>query len=146
MFSLPCSRAASNRSSTLRCPLILSGSFFMLTTNFQWTKSGPLQTRLSLPDLNPGTTIFYMQTILTQTYTLQSPRDPPTSIPLTYKADYPVGELGKKPPAAHEHLNEGLQSLWRGVDAGGREIGEFKADVIARIPVTALIRPSTLPG
>ncbi len=114
----------------------------------QWTKSGPLQTRLTLPSLDPRVTIFYIRTILIQTHTIRSPRDDLTVSPISSQRQLTVIEMGKRPPAQHEHPSKDIPALWRGVEAGGKDRGEdgFMVEKIGRLIPDALVRPSTLPG
>lgn len=106
---------------------------------------------LSIPSPSPTCTIFFVRIILSQNYSLHSPRtpnDPP------FKPEQPKNHLVYQVGRPHRHgesvLGHDIEALYRGPQAGGRPsqspAGGWKTRAVARLPNHEKIRPSTNPG
>lgn len=112
---------------------------------------------INIPSPSPTTTIFFSRLLVTQTYSLYSPRtpnDPPyTPEPTTKHVVYQVGRPTKSGDRFPGYKDE---ALWRGHQARGRPGAEaspgasdeegWKVRAVVRMPKHDKIRPSTAEG
>jgi hypothetical protein len=73
---------------------------------------------------------------------------PSTGRPTITKQSFTVVEQGKIPQPLSSHPQTDFPTLWRGVQAGGSDRGDFMNDTIGKLPVCGYDQslPSTLPG
>ncbi|WVR07466.1 hypothetical protein IAU60_004508 [Kwoniella sp. DSM 27419] len=104
---------------------------------------------ITCPSPSPACTIFLARLIITQSYSIVSPRTPnkPAHVPEGPKSNviYQVGRphrVGEKCPARD------VESLWRGKGAGGNGCTDegWKIRAVVRMPNHDKIRPTTCDG
>ncbi|WVN90233.1 uncharacterized protein L203_105469 [Cryptococcus depauperatus CBS 7841] len=106
---------------------------------------------VTIPSPSPLATIFIVRLVLSQSYTLLSPRTPngPYHQPEAPKHHvlYQVGRVYK---AGGKHPGPDVESLWRGSATGGQGgkdgLEGWKVKAVARIPNHEKIRPTTNDG
>jgi len=106
---------------------------------------------VSLPCPGPTTTISFVRLLLSQIYTLVSPRTPNTAPhqPEAPKA-HVLYQAGKPHKSGERTLSREVEALWRGSEVGGAKCeGQregWKTRAVARMPNHEKIRPSTNEG
>lgn len=104
----------------------------------------------NIPSPSPDCTIFFTRLIVTQTYTLTSPRTP-NDTPHQPEAikNHVLYQIGTPHKSGVKHPDHSVDALWRGVKAGGnQDVGSegWKTKAVCRLPSHEKIRPSTNPG
>lgn len=103
---------------------------------------------ISIPAPCAKTTIFLARLVLTQSYTITSPRTPntPPSSPESPQK-FVLYQVGRQHKAGDLAPARNADALWRGTDAGGAGGEEgWKVKAVARIPGHDKIRPTTYDG
>ncbi|EAL23539.1 hypothetical protein CNBA1860 [Cryptococcus deneoformans B-3501A] len=103
---------------------------------------------ISIPAPSAKTTIFLARLVLTQSYTITSPRTPnvPPSSPESQQK-FVLYQVGRQHKQGEVAPGRSADALWRGIEAagaGGEEGWKIKA--VARIPGHDKIRPTTYDG
>jgi len=119
-------------------------SFVSGRADSQWHIAAWPLFRFIVPDAAPTVTLFAFRYSLAQTVVITSPSDP--NNPHTVTTNFPFVERGKIPPKEAGYPGPGLPALWRGKDARGRDVGEFKIEAKGQMPKDDVLRPSTIPG
>lgn len=112
----------------------------------QFSIGGPIHARLTLPSLDPKTTIFSWRLLLKQTHQIRSPRDDPDTKPIIESRLFEIIEHGRTPPRDARNPGTEYPAFWRGTEAGGSSEGECKIEGNAFMPKDDRGRPTTLPG
>lgn len=103
---------------------------------------------ISIPAPCAKTTIFLARLVLTQSYTITSPRTPnaPPSNPESPQK-FILYQVGRQHKAGDLAPARSVDALWRGTEAGGAGGEEgWKVKAVARIPGHDKIRPTTYDG
>ena len=114
------------------------------TVDSQWHIAAWPLFRFVLPDPASTVTLFAFRYSLSQTVMITSPNDPDN--PHTVTTNFPFVERGKRPAREAGYPGVHLPALWRGKDAGGTDVGEFKIEAKGQMPKDDVLRPSTVPG
>jgi hypothetical protein len=93
--------------------------------------------------LSPLATLFAIRVKLEETATITPPS---TGRPTVTKQSFTIIEQGTIPQPLSSQPQPDFPALWRGVQAGGSDRGNFVTDLIGRLPVCEYSLPSTLPG
>lgn len=117
--------------------------------DIQWTVCCVMHTRIHFQHLPPTATIFYIRIDLVQTVVLRSPRDrgpgsEDKAIHTTRR--HIISKQGKRPAKEVKKPDASFHAVWRGVNAGGEDDGEFNMVTKGRLPNDVDSRPSTLEG
>ncbi|WVQ72618.1 hypothetical protein IAR50_002176 [Cryptococcus sp. DSM 104548] len=110
-----------------------------------FTVGSVLMLSVSIPSPSPKTTIFYTRFLLSEDYTITSPRTPnlPATRPETPQRHL-LYQLGRPHMAGEKRPDRNVESLWRGAEVGGcpEETG-WKIKAMARAPGHMKIKPTT---
>ncbi|GMK53466.1 hypothetical protein CspeluHIS016_0100520 [Cutaneotrichosporon spelunceum] len=109
-----------------------------------WTVCALMNIMLNFSCPDPKTTIYYARVSMAQRVKTMSPRDDPfTTEPRISNTMFPLWEKGIKPPPQRPTAH--TPAVWRGVEAGGKDVSGFTFIGSARLPTDETGRPSTLP-
>jgi hypothetical protein len=106
---------------------------------------------LVAPSPAPECTIFFVRIILSQSYTLHSPRTP-NDRPLQPEGpkNHVLYQVGRPHRHGESILGHQVEALWRGASAGGKPgqgpVTGWRTRAVARLPNHEKIRPTTNPG
>ncbi|WOO81269.1 uncharacterized protein LOC62_03G004798 [Vanrija pseudolonga] len=107
--------------------------------------------QLTIPKPAPTCTIFFVRLLLSQSYTVVSPRtpnDPP--IRPEGPRNHVIYQVGRPHQHGESRLGHPVPSLWRGPEAGGVEGDHppngYRTRAVARLPNHDKIRPTTSAG
>ncbi|WWC63208.1 uncharacterized protein I303_105808 [Kwoniella dejecticola CBS 10117] len=114
--------------------------------------SSVLLLSIKLPSPSSTTTIFLCRLVLSQTYSIVSPRTPnqPPHAPETAR-QHILYQVGRPHKPNEKYPGREVEALWRGNDVPGRgkkdELGSgWKIRAVARLPGHDKIRPTTCDG
>jgi len=93
--------------------------------------------------LSPLATLFAIRVRLEETATITPPSTGRTTVT---KELFTIIEQGTIPQPLSSHPPADFPALWRGIQAGGSDHGDFVTDLIGKLPVCEFSLPSTLPG
>jgi hypothetical protein len=114
----------------------------------QFTISSVVLLSLAFPTPSPRTTIFFLRLLLSQGYTLISPRTPNEKphMPEAPK-NHVLYQIGRQHKPGERFPTREVDSLWRGTEAGGKGSEEgWKTRAMMRMPSHDKIRPTTNKG
>ncbi|AFR95678.2 hypothetical protein C343_03784 [Cryptococcus neoformans C23] len=107
---------------------------------------------INIPAPSASTTIFLVRLLLSQSYSITSPRTPnqPPHLPEDPK-QHVFYQIGFAHPKSGNHPGPEYEALWRGHEAGGKgglegEDQGWKVRAVARMPNHDKIRPATHSG
>lgn len=126
----------------LRSPLV-SSKHTRFGADDLWVVSALLYTRFQFLDLPSNATLFDIRVSIVQILTIRSPRDGETSV---IPRSFPVLKLGHRPSSEMKRPPVVFPALWRGVEAGGQDTGDWVSEGKGRLPTDDVLRPSTLEG
>ncbi|EIW67274.1 hypothetical protein TREMEDRAFT_69764 [Tremella mesenterica DSM 1558] len=126
------------------------GSWIFSVTSDQFSISSVLLLSVHFPSPSPKVTIFLLRLLLSQSYSIISPRTPndPPHMPEAPK-NHVLYQVGRAHKSGERFPSHEVNSLWRGPEAGGNvKVSEegLKIRAIARMPDHDKIRPSTNEG
>lgn len=115
---------------------------------WQFSISAVILLSIHIPNPSPITTIFFARLLMTQTYSLFSPRRP-NDPPYTPEAakNQVLYQIGRPHRSGERNPDHERESLWRGCFIGGSGSEEgWKTRAVARMPNHEKLRPSTCDG
>jgi hypothetical protein len=99
--------------------------------------------RLTCLALSPLATLFAIRAKLIATTTITPPSTGKSTVT---KESFDILEHGLIPQPLSAHPQTDSPALWRGIQAGGSDCGDFAADLSGKLPVCENLHPTTLPG
>lgn len=99
-----------------------------------------------ISNIDPRITVFSIRVVLAQRATFLSPRDTDENRKeIVTNRVFPIVEFGKRPPGQFHHPDAHVPAIWRGTQAGGKDVADIDLDSTGRLPNDDHGRPSTLP-
>lgn len=120
----------------------------LLTLVYQFDISSVVFFSLAFPSPSPKTSIFFVRLLLTQGYSLISPRTPNDKphVPAAPK-NHVLYQVGTQHHQDERCPSREADALWRGSEAGGKGCGEgWKTRAMMRMPNHDQVRPTTSRG
>lgn len=124
------------------------GPWRFSATSEAFTVASVLLLNLNIPAPAATCSVFFVRVLLSQTYTILSPRTPndPPFRPEAPK-NHVIYQIGRPHRHGETVLGHNVEALFRGTDAGGKASSNgWRTRAVARLPNHEKLRPTTNPG